>query len=303
MAEEHKEENGESHGKSGGHGGGGHGPGGHAEHEEGGCPEWMISFADNTALMMGLFVILLAMNMGPKATSQMGGEPADVATAAAAAEDEDMLDFAVSLREAFNNPVDMGSSEPRDEALRQHIRKKESQGESKNPANPGRERNVDSPRPSDYYTHGGVVTFPHNSSEMTSGGRQLAADIAGQVRGMRWVIEVRGHASVSETFRNPERGNTLSFERASAIGRALVDNGVKWSQMRLVACSDSFPAAPVSGDAEQNSSSQRVEVLITQELIPRDAFSLDRKPPEAAEPDAAEAEEPEPAGNAGGGHH
>jgi flagellar motor protein MotB len=290
MAETHKDEHGEDHGESkghGGHGGGGHG-GGHGEHEEGGCPEWMISFADNTALMMGLFVILLAMNMGPKATSIMGGEPSEVEISQAA-QTESMLDFAISVREAFNNPVDMGSSEPRDEMLRERIKRRQMQGESKSPGNPGRERNVDSPRPSDYYTPGGVVSFGHNSADLSADSRQVAADIAAQVRGMRWVIEVRGHASVSETFRNPDKGNRLSFDRASAVARALVDNGVKWSQMRLVACGDSAPAGAPSGDAAQNASSERVQVLITQELIPRDPFSLDRtgaKRGEAPVPDS-----------------
>ena len=64
-----------------GHGGGSHG-GGHAAggHEEGheGAPEWLISFADNVALMMGFFVILLAMNMGPKGSSVNNtGEPGE----------------------------------------------------------------------------------------------------------------------------------------------------------------------------------------------------------------------------------
>ncbi len=124
MAEEHKEEHGDGHAEGERHAKhGGHGPGGHGgEHEEGGCPEWMISFADNTALMMGLFVILLAMNMGPKATAVMGGEPSEVETSASP-QTESMLDFAISVREAFNNPVDMGSSEPRDEALRERIRR------------------------------------------------------------------------------------------------------------------------------------------------------------------------------------
>lgn len=70
MADEHDShgEEGGSHG-GGGHGGGApHGGGAHEEHE--GAPEWLISFADNVALMMGFFVILLAMNMGPKG----GGE-------------------------------------------------------------------------------------------------------------------------------------------------------------------------------------------------------------------------------------
>jgi outer membrane protein OmpA-like peptidoglycan-associated protein len=279
MADEHKDEHGEAHGDAKGHSGGhkgGHAPGGHGgEHEEGGCPEWMISFADNTALMMGLFVILLAMNMGPKATSQMGGDPADHATETAS-QSESMLDFAISVREAFNNPVDMGASEPRDEALRERIRRRQMQGQSPSPGNPGKERNVDAQRPSDYYTRGGIVQFPHNSSDLTPDARQVAADIAAQVRGMRWVIEVRGHASVSETFRNPDKGNRLAFERASAVAQALVENGVKWSQMRLVSCGDSFPAGLVSGDPSQNASSERTEVLMTQELLPRDPFTLDR---------------------------
>jgi len=285
MAEEHKEEHGDGHAEGESHAKhGGHGPGGHGgEHEEGGCPEWMISFADNTALMMGLFVILLAMNMGPKATAVMGGEPSEVETSASP-QTESMLDFAISVREAFNNPVDMGSSEPRDEALRERIRRKQLQGESKSPGNAGRERNVDSQRPSDYYTPGGVVSFPHNSSILTPDSRQIAAEIAAQVRGMRWVIEVRGHASVSETFRNPDKGNSLSFDRAAAVAKVLVDNGVRWSQMRLVACGDSFPAGAVSGDAAQNTSSERVQVLITQELVPRDPFNLERAAPRAERP-------------------
>lgn len=297
MADEHKDEHGEEHGEAkghGGHGGGGHG-GGHGEHEEGGCPEWMISFADNTALMMGLFVILLAMNMGPKATAVMGGEPSETNVAEASHSDS-MLDFAISVREAFNNPVDMGASDPRDEALRERLKRRQLQGESKSPGNPGRERNVDSPRPSDYYTPGGVVSFPHNSADLSPEGRQVAADIAAQVRGMRWIIEVRGHASVSETFRNPDRGNKLSFDRAGAVAKVLVDNGVKWSQMRLVACGDSAPAAAPSGDAAQNASSERVQVLITQELVPRDPFSLDHSAPAGAKtPPGAAADGKSPA--------
>lgn len=292
MADEHKDEHGDGHAEGESHAKhGGHGPGGHGgEHEEGGCPEWMISFADNTALMMGLFVILLAMNMGPKATAVMGGEPSETQVSQSAST-ESMLDFAISVREAFNNPVDMGSSEPRDEALRERIRRKQLQGESKSPGNPGRERNVDSQRPSDYYTPGGVVSFPHNSSVLTPESRQIAAEIASQVRGMRWVIEVRGHASVSETFRNPDKGNSLSFERAAAVAKVLVDNGVRWSQMRLVACGDSFPAGAISGDAAQNTSSERVQVLITQELVPRDPFSIDRA---AASTDRSPAPSPRP---------
>src|SRR5262245_35934857 len=69
------------HGKSGGghHGGGGgghhhHGGGGHGDGEHEGAPEWLISFADNVMLMMGLFVIMLAMNMAKETMGGIGGE-------------------------------------------------------------------------------------------------------------------------------------------------------------------------------------------------------------------------------------
>ena len=68
MSDHEHEGDGEEHDS---HGGGSHGAphAAHEEHHEG-APEWLISFADNVALMMGFFVILLAMNMGPKAKGE-----------------------------------------------------------------------------------------------------------------------------------------------------------------------------------------------------------------------------------------
>src|SRR5215468_7173106 len=105
------------HGASEGHGGGGHGGhgghGGSAHEEHEGAPEWLISFADNVALMMGFFVILLAMNMAKKTAGGIGGE------AKMGAE----LDFVLAIRQAFN-PIDMSSENPAEEALRRRVREK-----------------------------------------------------------------------------------------------------------------------------------------------------------------------------------
>src|ERR1043165_7557814 len=113
MAEEHKEEHGQSgeshsgggHGGHGGSGGGHGGGGGHEEHE--GAPEWLISFADNVALLMGFFVILLAMNMAKPKTGGLGGENQNPSQ-----QDMDMVDAVISIRAAFHNPVDMTSEDP-----------------------------------------------------------------------------------------------------------------------------------------------------------------------------------------------
>ena len=100
MADEHSEQ----HGEHGGHeehrahsGGHAHG-GGHEEGHEG-APEWLISFADNVALMMGFFVILLAMNMKSPVASHTGvGSP----DKDGGVPESQMLDFVIAMRDALD---------------------------------------------------------------------------------------------------------------------------------------------------------------------------------------------------------
>src|SRR5262245_29481834 len=119
------------HGKSGGgHGGGGHrhhhgGGGGHGDGEHEGAPEWLISFADNVMLMMGLFVIMLAMNMAKVTTGGIGGE--DEMGGAPSAE---MADMILSIRQAFNNPVNINSTDPRDAALVKRLIERANRGKA-----------------------------------------------------------------------------------------------------------------------------------------------------------------------------
>src|ERR1051325_10394638 len=128
MAEQEKHEEGAESGH-GGHGGGGHGGGGHEEHHEG-APEWLISFADNVALMMGFFVILLAMNMAHK-TVGGGGKRGSGGGA-------DDIDFVLAIRQAFN-PIDMTSENPTEAPLRKRLRERATEGErSKQPEEPGK---------------------------------------------------------------------------------------------------------------------------------------------------------------------
>jgi hypothetical protein len=82
----------------------------HDEEEEGGAPEWLISFADMVMLIMGFFVILFALNVQPKGgEAGGGGEHAEgVAT------QPQELDPALveAIRRAFHSPLN--PSDPRD---------------------------------------------------------------------------------------------------------------------------------------------------------------------------------------------
>src|SRR5207253_495923 len=104
MSEEHHDE--KEHKKHSSHGGS-HGGGGHEEAHEG-APEWLISFADNVTLMMGFFVILLAVNMGPKGN----GPTENPKQGDSQIPQPDLLDAQIAIREAFNNPVNLNSMDP-----------------------------------------------------------------------------------------------------------------------------------------------------------------------------------------------
>lgn len=258
MSSEAAEHEGKKHASHGPHQ---HGGGSHEEHE--GAPEWLISFADNVMLQMGFFVILLALNMGPKATQEVDGDGNKVG----ANVQENMLDFAIAMREAFNNGVDPRSTNPRDQPLIQRLRDRQGKGDAARPGPPGKERDVDAPRPSEYYTPGGVIQFAHQSSALTHDGRRIATELAPKYRGTRWVVEVRGHASSWETFRDPRKSMALSHERAMAVAAVLVEHGVAWNQIRVVACGDADPVVPPSHDVAENYVNERVEIIQTRETL------------------------------------
>lgn len=288
-AEGHDEK--EHSGGHGGHGGGhgGHG-GGHEEHE--GVPEWMISFADNTALMMGLFVILLAMNMGPKATSIMGGEPdKNGANGISSAEDR-MLDLALGIRAAFNNEVSIDSKDPREAAL---VRRKleKLRGPLKQSGPPGTVETGQGPTQTDVSNVSTTVNFEDGSAQFNAVARDAVVDMATRSRDQRFIIEVRGHISPNERMRaGGDHGYKLAFDRAQAVANLMASNGVKWENIRIVACADNERAvARAYTDADQRKN-QRVEIVITKQLVAGDPFSRESR---SANTGASPTTEPSPA--------
>ncbi len=262
----------EDRGKHHGHGSakGGHG-GSHEEHE--GAPEWLISFADNVTLMMGFFVILLAMNMRParggEAVAAEGPPPDQVTATAGGAGDVpgDLLDFAIAVRSAFNNPVDLSSTEAIDQPLVRRIVARQGQAQADQPGPEGYEHEIKSLRPSDYYGLGGAVPFEHGTSTLTAGAVEAIEAISEQLRGHRLIVEVRGHVNAAECVNGEPSGMRLSFERSLAVAGALNERGVDWRQMRLIACGYTDPLVVPAYDEEGGSIHRRVEVVTTNEVM------------------------------------
>lgn len=273
MADEHKEAHGEEHGGGGhGHGGGGHGHGGGGGHEEGheGAPEWLISFADNVALMMGFFVILLAMNMkeptsgGVGGKEQNGGQP-----------NSKMVDAAIAIREAFNSPVNLNSMDPIDQPLIRRLKDTKKRGEANDRAPQGDQDTVQATRPGDYFSPGGSVSFEEGSSELSAEAVAALMKIAEHARGKKFIIEVRGHASASESYPSTKRGYQLSYERAAAVADQLVEQGLKWDNIRLIAEGSMNRVVPSEYTGDAFRANQMVEVILTQDTRASDNFSHD----------------------------
>lgn len=300
----------EGHGKGhgGGHGGGhGHGGGGHEEGHEG-APEWLISFADMVMLIMGFFVILLAMNMGPKAKPQgnnSGEGPGGYSPEFTDAEIQ-WIELQIGMNKAFNNEATLNHPNPKMRKLAQDFAKVQEQ----------RKRNKDTPGESPTKTGDPnqttvvpnlTVEFDPSRATLSAKSRDdIAKLVERELRGKGWVIEVRGHVSAVEAAaanreqiasgKQPEddgpdggsplfptsptvgsgAGYQLSYQRAFAVADELARNGIPWRNLRLVACSDMDRKVPrTDSDPMGHGRNQRVQIIQTKDPLPPDPMAME----------------------------
>jgi flagellar motor protein MotB len=274
MADDHDKHEGGEHaeGEHKSHGHSSHGPGhggGHEEHA--GAPEWLISFADNVALLMGFFVILLAMNMGPKGASGASNGATD---GAAGSNDASMMDFVVGMRNAFNNPPDPKSPDPRERELAKWAADRDPESKNTTRSPKGNKNQAQAISQGHKIDITAVVEFDLNSHEVSERGRAALASAVNKLRGSKWIVEVRGHASAREKIvegqRDDEQGYILSYSRAMAVAIALREAGLPWNQIRVVACSDNERATPLASGTAGHRSNQRVELVVTGDPAPDD---------------------------------
>jgi flagellar motor protein MotB len=290
-----EEKKGGASGGHGGGGGGGHGEGGHGGghgggHEEGheGAPEWLISFADNVALLMGFFVILLAMNMGPKADPTQGGVkgehgggfPADPA-----------MEAIIGIRDAFHTKLD--PNDPDDLKILKYKMQRDA-GRANEPGIPGSFTDVQAIQKGAFKQVTGSVLFDDGSALISPAARKTIGEVATKIRDQRWIIDVRGHVSPFESMRDNTKAMNLSHERAMAVAQALVESGLRWESLRVVACGSNDRVVARTFDAQEDRSNQRVEVVVTNEPVPADPYAQESKAvPPAAEGRSASAPEGE----------
>lgn len=234
------------------------------EHEEG----WIVSFADNVLLMMGFFVILLAMNMGPKGASASEGNSEGSGTP-----NSHVLDFAIAVREAFHNPVDMNSTAKADQALIRRLKERQSRGTERTRGPEGEDQKAQTLRHADWIGEDAYVTFADNELLLSDAGKTAVRQFSEDVAGTRWMVEIRGHVSRWESWGDERKARLLSYERAWVVGNELIRHGVTWDQIRLVACGHGVPFRSISREKQDRAPNQRAELYVLNEQAPPDAFS------------------------------
>ncbi len=278
MSDEHDKSSGDKghgddgHAKGGGHGGGGqggaHGGGGGHEGEHEGAPEWLISFADNTALMMGFFVILLAMNMAPKGGAGAASS-SDSEAAKSSGQTAEQLDWAIGVREAFNNPVNPFSNDPRDRylAMRKREKMREAQG-GEDQGVKGKNDRSQTLKPSGKTGPVAIISFKTFTDSIDPNMSPVLAGAAEELRGKRLIAEIRGHVSGPEAAGENVQVDRLAFDRAHKVTTELVRLGVDRKQLRIVACGTVEPIAKRVYTAEEHHLNERVEIVVTDEVLP-----------------------------------
>lgn len=252
-------EHSEKHAGGGGHGGGAHGGGAHEEHE--GAPEWLISFADNTALMMGFFVIMLALQMATAVTKSTGGGESDAQGEFGGMSVQE-IEWTLGVRDAFHNPVKIDSTDPREAILVSYLKKKNAGfSDAASDGLKGREHDVESVRRTGIFGAGGGIHFAPGSSDLDDDALGAIAALAQQFKGTQTRLEIRGHCSAAEAFDHEDRGMRLSYDRALAVARGLAELGIDWRRMRVAGCADGERVTEPAYDEPAHATNRRVEVF------------------------------------------
>jgi outer membrane protein OmpA-like peptidoglycan-associated protein len=230
------------------------------------CPEWIFTFADLVMLMMGFFVLLWVLKPNP------------TKDAAHPASNDDWINVAASIREAFGYLPDPHSKDPVD--LHMLLKKMHTINPVKGPVpgsrahvedkgSNGTDPEVQTIREGKQATVGGRLLFDRGTAEITPDTRKALNEIADKIRGHYNIVLVKGHTSSDDLAEGsaPQQAMELSLRRAQIAADFLTTQGVDPAVIRVQGCSTFEPVEERAYTPDAQGANRRVEVNVTASLV------------------------------------
>lgn len=225
-----------------------------------GVPEWVVTFGDMMSLLLCFFILLAAF-------SEIKQE-------------RDYIDVVRSIQEAFGYSGGVGQLDTEDPPSNSQITSMEelinSIGQSVK-MNEARTPSTAGPDPTSSYVAEGLKTvvgttipFEGGSHELTESTRAyLASEVVPKLKGLRFNVEVRGHAFGREDRAAGGDVDHMSFMRAKAVKDFLVTQGIEPGRLTVTAAGSSQPISMNVNDQAAMGQNRRVQIVLT-EVLPTD---------------------------------
>lgn len=222
-----------------------------------GAPEWMVTYGDMVTLLLTFFVLLLAMSE--------------------IKQNQRMMDFMQAVREAFGY---VGGIQhlPTDEVI---VPKNyddmsflilpiypDNLGRTNEEGAKGKQDLVTTIRPGKEYQPGGRFHFEELSAELSPEEAERVAEYARDLRGFSTVIEIRGHCNKRPVEGSPFVDHMdLSLQRARAVERIMLVNGIDAQRIRVVGAGTTHPITRSTADINLRSRNDIVELIQIDQTI------------------------------------
>lgn len=225
-----------------------------------GVPEWVVTFGDLMSLLLTFFILLAAF-------SEIKQE-------------REYLDVVRSIQKAFGYSGGVGQLDTEDppansqitsmDELINSIGQSVKMNEARNPSTAG-------PDPTSSYVAEGLKTvvgttipFEGGSHELTESTRAyLASEVVPKLKGLRFNVEVRGHAFGREDRAAGGDVDQMSFMRAKAVKDFLVTQGIEPGRLTVTAVGSAQPISTNVNDHAAMGQNRRVQIVLT-EVLPTD---------------------------------
>jgi len=229
---------------------------------EEGAPGWMTTFADMMTLLLCFFVLIVSFSEIKK--------------------DDKYQAVVEEIQEAFGMHGGGGKLPTDDdpalsllqilETTQLQRERIEEQSRAEDPGVDGKTRDVTTVREGDLYVVGGRITFEPGSADLTPEARRQLMSIVPEIRGIRNLVQVRGHAAAREVATDGTPVDDLvglSYARAKAVGDFLTSEavGIDPARVRLMAVGPAEPLNNRSFTTAEQEPNRRVEVMLADALV------------------------------------